>query len=217
MFKFDPQGSGPLFSVTKGFGERFWGRRIDSDASGPFDGGKDAVIGVEHDLLPGCEAESGEFEVVNVFGALADVVFGAIEVHPSGVVDRRRWAGDDFKPFEFWSGIFDSIDVMPIENEGLLGEIFECGGVLEEHIAPHCGSTPGGDHLVDERCEVVLIEPRFFVGIAWINGLARHALGATRAFAELGGLVAADVYDFGFECGDSFGDDVLAEGDELRT
>lgn len=154
---------------------------------------------------------------MNVFGALADVVFGAIEVHPSGVVDRRRWAGDDFKPFEFWSCIFDSIDVMPIENEGLLGEIFECGGVLEEHIAPHCGATPGGDHLVDEGCEVVLIEPRFFVRIGWINGSSAHAFCTARTFSKLGGFIAADVYDFGLESGDRFGDDVLAEGDELRT
>ena len=193
FFEFDAEGSGPLLGFAKSFGEGFRGVGVYGDAGSPFDGGEGAVVWVEHDLLPGGEAESGEVEVACILRAGADVLFSSVEVHPSGVIDGGRRAGNDFKTLKFGSGIFDAVDVVPVENEGLFGEVFECGGVLEEHIAPHCGSASGGNNLVDEGCEMVLVEPGFLVGIFRINGLASHSFGTAGAFAELGGFIAADV------------------------
>ncbi len=168
-------------------------------------------------MFPGGETETSKVEFVSIFGAFADIVFGAIEVHPGSVVDGGGGAGDHFESVEFGGRFFDPVDIVPVEDESLFGEILESGGVLKEHISPHGGAPTCGDHLVDEGGEVVLVEPGFFVGFVRINGLASHAFSTARAFTELSGFVAADVDDFGFERGDGFGDDVLTKRDEFGT
>jgi hypothetical protein len=82
--------------------------------------------------------------------------------------------------------------------------------VLKEHIAPDCGPSSGGDDSLDEWAEVVAVEPGFFVG-----SFSGGSFGALGAFAKLGGFIAANVNDVGFECGDGFIDELVAEFDEL--
>jgi len=210
LLELDSESASPLFSLSECFGEGFGACRVDADAGGPFNGGKNAVEGIEEDLLPGGEAEPGEFEFLGVEGALTDVVFGSLDVHPGGVIDGSGRTGNDIVAGEFYGSFFDSVDIVPVKDEGLFGEICESGWVFEEHIAPHCGSTPYFDDSLDERGEVIVVEPGFFV-----FALASHSGGAFGAFPELGSFIAADMDDFGFEDFDCFVDEVLAESDEF--
>ena len=79
-----------------------------------------------------------------------------------------------------------------------------------EHVAPDGGTASGFDDAVDEWGEMLGVEPGFFV-----FGLVIHTFGATGAFAELGGFIAADVDDFGFENVDGLIDEGSAEFDKF--
>lgn len=161
-------------------------------------------------MLPGGEAESGEVQIAGVAGALADVVFGAVDVHPGGVVDGGGGTGDDIVAGESGGSFFHSVDVMPVEDEGLFGEISEGVWVLEEHIAPHGWFSSSFDDAVNERGKMVVVKPGFFV-----IALVCHTGGAFGAFPELCGFVAADMDDFGFEYFDCLDDECFAEIDEI--
>ncbi len=119
-----------MFGFAECFGKRFCACGVDADPGGPFDGGEDAVEGVEENLFPRGEAESGKVEFLGIESALTDVMLGAFDVHPGGVVDSGCGTCDNFVSDEFWGGFFNAVDVVPVENEGLFGEVFECSGVL---------------------------------------------------------------------------------------